>query len=202
MVGPVASHPGNAAVVERHGINHHRHQRPRLFRIPAPVFAPREVGPYRPHEDASGKACHGRIEQQKGELTVAASDDAVNGDDKCHEQQQIGHGNDGYMHAEQRRIEYWLHLAYPRIGVGHLGDEKPCATKHNGHTEQYGHGKHGALEACEPAFFALVAHDAAAAMDGLHAESCKEHEIADVGDGNAPWVVVDDEGGSHAVAVV
>ena len=58
MIMARTAKPGNAAIMESHGIDHHRHQCPRLLGVSTPILAPREICPYRSHKDANGKTCH------------------------------------------------------------------------------------------------------------------------------------------------
>jgi len=58
------SQPRKRAVVKRYGIDHQRDERPCLFRVPAPIGAPRDVGPDGSREDTKAETGDGWIQEQ------------------------------------------------------------------------------------------------------------------------------------------
>ena len=56
--------PWDALLMDGHGIDHERDECPGLFGVPAPVCAPRHVGPDGTDEDAETHAGEGGIEEE------------------------------------------------------------------------------------------------------------------------------------------
>ena len=67
MVVARGAQPGDGTVVDGDSIDHQRDECPRFFRVPAPVGAPRDVGPDGTDEDTKAKAGEGRVEELMGE---------------------------------------------------------------------------------------------------------------------------------------
>lgn len=106
------------------------------------------------------------------------------------------------MHTEERRVENRLHVGYPGISLCHLGNEKPQAEKNNQRTERYGNHKYRTLKRSETSLPALAPKEMAATTECLPRDGYKQEEIANICDGDAPGIVIDDERGSHSVVIV
>ena len=106
------------------------------------------------------------------------------------------------MQTEERRVENRLHVGNPGIRLCHLSDEEPQAKKNNQRTERYGNHKYRTLKRSETSFLALAPQNMASTTESLPRDAYKQEEIANICDGDAPGIVIDDERSSHSVVIV
>lgn len=119
MIGHGTAEEGQALRVEHHGVEHQRDERPRLFRVPAPVGSPTYVCPYCPDENADGEADDGRMEEQEAQHLqlpgMAAQAERHDGADKGEREQGVTYHYGADVKAEQRTVEYGHHLSDGRV---------------------------------------------------------------------------------------
>ena len=198
-----AGKPRHGAAVERGGIDEHRDECPHLLGVPAPVAAPRHVGPHGTDEDA----CHeqhqrgiehqaaGHVELTDGTTMVATAAMLHLGRYATYqgaEKQHVGHHDDRHVDAQQGRAQH-RYQRFVAMGVAQHHHRSHYDATHTAHHGGDAYGQRARAQQVTEAALALE-------EEAYHRH--QQQQIACVGDGYAVGVVTDGEYAAAAIRVV
>ena len=131
-------------VVDGHSIDHEGDEGPHLLGVPAPIGAPRDIGPDGSYEDADAQAGEGGVEEEQRQMAgdqrkrTAMGQQTSHTADEGEREQGERHHDDADVQAEQRRVEHGHEMADLRVHLTDVGDEQEKARHEEPEGEHHG----------------------------------------------------------------